>query len=441
MPDTGKQARVRTQANGSAALCSFASGRAWGSVLLLTLVGMVNIVDRALPGILVEPIKHDLQLSDTAIGLINGFGFLLVYALLGVPIARLSDRGAFGLVITGCLSLWSLMTLLGSAAQSGLQLALTRMGVALGEAGSTPAAHAFIARNFLPGGRAAPLAVLSLTTPLSFMLAHLGGSLLGQAFGWRTTFVIMALTGLVLAPIVLLTLGPRQLVATVDTGSQRSLGSALSLVRKPSFLLILVGTAFLGMGGYTLSIFSAAFLMRVHGLTLAEMGVRYGLFAGPISILGVLLTGMLADRLSRRDARWTLWVVALLIAVFVPGLFAALFVPSAWAALMLLSTGNVIGTAYLAPVVAAVQRLAPPDMRATASALLLMCSALAGSSGPVIAGLISDYFHPQLGARSLAMALLLIPVTYTLAGLFYLAASATFRRDIIEEATTVSPAG
>ena len=106
--------------------------------MLLAIVGTLNYADRFLPAVLAEPIKDDLVLSDTAIGVINGFGFLVVYAVLGLMIARIADRGAFGLVISTCLTLWGAMTMLGGAVQSGFQLALTRVGVAVGEAGSTP---------------------------------------------------------------------------------------------------------------------------------------------------------------------------------------------------------------------------------------------------------------------------------------------------------------
>ncbi len=108
--------------------------RAWAAVGLLTLVGTLNYVDRFLPSVLAEPIKHDLALSDTAIGVINGFGFLIVYAVLGIAVARVADRGTYGAVIAACLTLWGSMTMLGGAVQSGFQLALTRVGVAVGEA-------------------------------------------------------------------------------------------------------------------------------------------------------------------------------------------------------------------------------------------------------------------------------------------------------------------
>ncbi|MFC4595856.1 spinster family MFS transporter [Sphingobium tyrosinilyticum] len=410
-----------------------APGRAWSAVMLLTLVGVVNIVDRALPGVLVEPIKHDLQLSDTAIGLINGFGFLLVYSLLGIPIARLSDRGAYGLVISSCLGLWSVMTLIGAAAQTGWQLALTRMGVALGEAGSTPGAHAFVARNFAPDRRAAALAVLTLSIPLSHLLSYLGGGLLGAAFGWRATFAFMGIFGLVLGPLVLLLLGRRQppVAGVAPPVASRSLKPAFGLLRKPSFLLIMIATAFIGIGGYALNVFASAFLMRVHGLTLAQVSVQYGIAAGAAGIVSVLGAGIVADRLSRSDPRWILWVLTAMVALLAPCSFAAFRVAGAREAVLLLALGNVVGVAYLPPAIAAIQRLAPPDTRATASAFLLMFTAIAGGLGPLIAGQISDALEAELGPRALAVAMLVVPLTHMIAGLFYFLASLGFRHDML----------
>jgi predicted MFS family arabinose efflux permease len=394
------------------------------------LIGVVNVIDRLLPGILVEPIKHDLALSDTAIGLITGFGFLVVYAVVGLPIARLADRGLYGIVVGGCLALWSLMTLLGAAAQSGVQLALTRMGVALGEAGGAPASHAFIARNFPPTRRGAPLAVLTLSIPFASLLALMAGGFLGEALGWRKTFLVMGSIGLALSPIAFFVLGPRQGAAGAAPARSLSLRPALELLKKPSMLLTLLGSSFIGVSGYTLASFSSAFLIRVHGMTLPEVGVKYGTVVGISGVFSVLFAGIMADRLSSRDARWTLWVVVLMIFGLAPFAYAAFLVPDTWAALGCMMMANTVASAYMAPVVAAVQRLAPPELRASASALLALFTALAGGAGPFIAGLISDALHPHLGAASLGWAMLVTPVAQTIAGLLYFAATLNFRRDI-----------
>lgn len=407
--------------------------RAWISVVLLTFVGLLNVIDRFLPAVLAEPIKRELQLSDTAVGLINGFGFLIVYAVLGIPIARISDRGRYGMVIAVCLALWSAMTLLGGVVKSGWQLAATRMGVALGEAGSTPAAHAFISRNFPSNRRGAPLAVYTLHVPLATLLGLTLGGLLGEAIGWRMTFMSLGIAGLLLAPLVLFTLGARAEISERHAQQDASLRSALILLRKPSFIAILCASACIGVGGYSHTVFAPAFLMRVHGLSLGDVGTQFGPLAGVIGIVSLLLTGWVADRLGARDPRWLLWAVALMIAVLLPFAFAAWLVPSRSLALIFIALSSVIGTAYLAPVVAAVQRLAPVHLRATASAILLFCTALIGGLGPLISGLISDALQAELGVQALGRAMLVVPVAHACAGVLYAVATRNFLRQMVAE--------
>lgn len=406
--------------------------RAWGSVLLLTLVGLLNIVDRILPSILVEPIKRDLLLSDTALGLINGFGFLVIYAVFGIPIARLSDRGSYGLVISSCLALWSAMTLLGGMVQTGWQLAGSRMGVALGEAGSTPAAHAFISRNFPPDRRGAPLAVLMLSIPLATLIALVGGGLLAEALGWRSTLMLVGIAGLLLAPVVLVVLGPRQ-AAAPSHARPTGLRPALLLMRKPSFLAIVAASSCIGIGGYSLMVFTPAFLMRVHGMSLGEVAVNFGVASGLTGIVSLLLTGVIADRLSTKDPRWLLRVVALMLAVLLPFAVAAWIVESRWLAICFMALTNVAVTAYLAPVIAAIQRLAPVESRAMASAILLFFSALMGGAGPFITGLISDALQPELGHLALGRAMFVVPVALALAAILYAVATRSFLRDLATE--------
>ncbi len=411
--------------------------RTWGAVALLTGVGILNIVDRFLPAVLAQPIKHDLMLSDTALGLINGFGFLIVYAVVGIPIARLSDRGRYGVMISGCVALWSAMTLLGGFAQAGWQLAVTRMGVAVGEAGSTPAAHAFISRNFRPDRRGAPLALLTLSVPIAGVVGLAGGGLLGEAIGWRMTFVVMGVAGFVLAPFVYLLLGRNNTPTASPAGpvqkAPTSLRSAGVLLKKPTYVLILAGCACIGIGGYSLSTFAPAYLMRVHGFSLGEVGVDYGVTAGVMGMASLFAVGALADRLSAQDPRWLLRVVVLMILVLLPFSIAAFLVPDRGMAVAFIALSNTIATAYMVPVVAAIQRLTPPDLRATASAVMLFCTSLIGGAGPFLTGLMSDAFEPHFGTAALGRALLIVPLMHALAAIFYFAASRRFQADVVAD--------
>lgn len=407
--------------------------RAWAAVALLTLVGTLNYVDRFLPAVLAEPIKHELALSDTAIGVINGFGFLIVYAVLGVAVARVADRGAFGAVIAGCLTLWGTMTMLGGAVQSGFQLALTRVGVAVGEAGSTPAAHAYVARNFAPERRAAPLAIITFSIPLASGASLIGGGLLAENLGWRTTFVVMGAFSVVFAPLVLWLVGARQSLPVVARPEHEATVKWWSLLRKRSFLAVIGGTAFVSAAGYSLTTFSPAFLMRTRSMSLSEVGWEYGLATGLAGVLGLLIVGRLADRLAVRDARWLLWIVVATTTLLLPASVLAFTVESRLACVWFLALSYIIGTAYLAPSIAAIHRLVLPGQRATASAIFLFFNATLGSIGPFVTGLISDALTPDLGPHALGRALLiLVPALQLLAMGCYLVAARWYRSDIIE---------
>ena len=406
--------------------------RAWAAVVLLAMVGTLNYADRFLPAVLTEPIKDDLALSDTAIGVINGFGFLVVYAVLGIAIARIADRGAFGLVISVCLTLWGAMTMLGGAVQSGFQLALTRVGVAIGEAGSTPAAHAYVARNFAPERRAAPLAVITLAIPLASAASLIGGGLLAQSLGWRTAFVVMGAISVLFAPLVLLVLGRRQVMPAAPAGHEAHPGKAWDLLTKPSYLAIVAGASCISVAGYALTTFAPAYLMRTRAMSLGEVGVQYGVASGITGILGLLLVGRVADRLSGRDPRWLLWLVAVMTGALLPFSTAAFLVDSRTLSVVFIALSYVVGTAYMAPSIAAIQRLARVEQRATASAIFLFFGAIVGSAGPFFTGVISDALKPELGNASLGRALLLVPLMQVLAILFYLLASRPFIREQVK---------
>jgi MFS family permease len=353
--------------------------------------------------------------------------------VLGIAVARVADRGAFGAVTAACLTLWGTMTMLGGAVQSGFQLALTRVGVAVGEAGSTPAAHAYVARNFAPERRTAPLAVITFAIPLASGASLIGGGLLAENLGWRTTFVVMGAISVVFAPLVLLVVGARQSLPVAAPREQATTVKWWALLRKRSFLAVVGGTAFVSAAGYSLTTFSPAFLMRTRSMSLSEVGVEYGLATGLAGVLGLLIVGRLADRLAVRDPRWLLWIVVLTTALLLPASVLAFTVESRLACVWFLALSYVIGTAYLAPSIAAIHRLVLPEQRATASAIFLFFNATLGSVGPFVAGLISDALTADLGAHALGRALLiLVPALQLLAMGCYLVAARWYRSEIVE---------
>jgi predicted MFS family arabinose efflux permease len=444
-PNSGFHERASTKAENSMAISeatradSAASsvpasdyGKApWRALLLLVAVGIFNFVDRQLPYLLAEPIKRDLNLSDTMLGLVNGVAFLLVYALIGVPIARIADRGAYGLVVGLSLGFWSIMTSLGGLAQTGWQLALTRIGVAAGESGSTPAAHAFISSRFPPDRRARAFGVLSTMAPLGAMVGLVGGGFLAESLGWRGTFLVIGGCGLVLTPLVVLALrGPRRVEEPAHKAGD--LRTGLNLLRKRAFLAIVIGAGLLAVASYAIYGFGPAFLMRSHGMSVSEVGVGLGVAKGVIGLIALLIAGTLADKLAARDPRWLVWLVVIIAAISAPLSIAAWLASDGMVAAVLVAAASAVSAAYLAPVIAALHRLCPQEFRATASAVLLLSTGLLGALGPLLIGVISDALKASYGVHSLGRALWIVPVFYALAAAVFALASRRYCEEIVE---------
>ncbi|CAN7627958.1 MFS transporter [Phenylobacterium sp. LjRoot225] len=406
----------------------------WAAVALLMLVTILNNMDRFLPSILAEPMKRELGLSDTFLGVLNGIGFLVIYAVAGIPIARFADRGRFGAVISASLAGWSLMTALGGLVTSGWQLAATRAGVALGEAGSTPAAHAYISRNFPPEQRPGALALLTLGAPLGMMASLVVGGVVGELLGWRRTFMVMGGLGLILAPIVLIALGRGQPLPS--RAADPATADLRSILRKPSVLALCAASGFIALGGYASGAFSPAFLIRAHGMSVGTVGLQLGLLNGGLGVLAMLAMSWLGGRLARRDPRWPLALLTLLALVAIPFGVAGYLFAEGTGAVLCIAISNLVGGAYLALTVACLHSLAPVTVRARISAVLLFCTAMMGGLGPLFAGMISDVLTPTYGVEALGRALLIVPASLVLAAACFIAAAANFRRDMVEERVT-----
>lgn len=401
----------------------------WAVVTLLLIVTALNYVDRLLPGILAEPIRIELNLSDTAIGIINGFGFLIVYAVSGIAISRFADKGHHAPVIAGSLGLWSVMTALGSLSMNGWQLGTSRLGVALGEAGSLPASQAFIARRFSEARRARALSILSLGSPAGTLLALMGGGALGAWLGWRWTFALMGLAGMLLAPIAFAMLRRH---APIDRGAPVTAapGHWTDLFRTRSGTCIVIAGALVATGAYTGNAFHGAYLMRVHGLGVAQAGIQLGLAAGITGMVALLATGWAADRLAVSDPRWTLRVLMATMAVATPLLVVSCLAQSSTVAVVCIALGVACTHCYVPLTIVALYRLVPPHVRARTSATLLFATAVLGGAGPLLAGMASDAMAPAFGVDSLRYALLLGPLFTAFAVLFYLAAARSYRADM-----------
>jgi predicted MFS family arabinose efflux permease len=410
-----------------------AGGRIYVGVLigLLLLVNILNFIDRQIPFILAESIKRDLRLSDTQVGILGGVAFSVVYSILGLPLAALADRIGRKWVLAGSLLCWSALTALGGFAQSFVQLVATRLGVAAGEAGSTPTSHALIADHFPPARRGVPLAIFSLGVPLGSMLGLFLGGWINDVAGWRQALFLAGAPGIVLSlAVVLIVREPRRSRAEIADRPPPLHKTLGLLLAKRTFRHLAAGIALYSMGANATIVFTAPFLMRSHEMSAASVGLWLGLLYGVAGVAGTLVGGVVGDVLGKRDARWRLWAPALGLAIAAPFTLAAWFVPSAGLSILLLAAPKFANLLYIAPMFVAVHSLAPAKARATSSALLLFFNGLLGVSlGPLITGLLSDGLEPAFGDQSLRYALVFVVVTQLWAALHFALAARTLRAD------------
>ena len=232
---------------------------------LLFLINVLNFLDRQLPSILAQSIKADLNLSDTQLGLLGGVAFAVFYATLALPLARLSDRWSAKWVLTGSLMVWSLLTAAGGFAQTFAQLAASRVGVASGEAGSTPAAHALISTLISPQRRGLAMGAFSLGVPIGVMSGLVLGGWLNDLHSWRFAMIAMGVPGLVVALLFAFTVPDRRPTGPV-AGAATFLQTAGALLRLRSYRHLFIGVTIFGIGVYASFHFTPAFLIRTYGI-------------------------------------------------------------------------------------------------------------------------------------------------------------------------------
>lgn len=390
---------------------------------VLTLVSIFSQIDRILPYILAESIRTELGLSDTEIGLITGLAFAVCYTLFSLPLARAADRGSPRLVLVACLLVWSLMTGLGGLAGSFVVLAMTRLGVALGEAGGTPSAHALIARRIGPDRRGLAIGLFAMGIPLGTMIGFIGGGLIDEAFGWRAAFIGAGALGVTVALLVWLTAGPTPPLRRRAEQTEPYVRSALRLLSVPAFRWLMVGALAVGFATAPFYTFTAPFLIRTHSLTTAQVGLSFGLLQGLTGVIGALVGGRMFDRAVRRGARHPLLAPAIMLVVGAVSTTAALFASAGWMAIALFVPA-MLGFAFLLPwVFGAGHRIAGPGKEALASSLGLVASGLFGPAlAPVLVGLISDNAAGIGLANGLALGLLIGPAFSVLTALALMAA-------------------
>jgi predicted MFS family arabinose efflux permease len=406
------------------------------AMLLLVLVFTSSHVDRQILAILLQPIKLEMQLSDTQLGFLSGIAFAIFYATLGIPMAMWADRSNRRNLIALALATWSGMTALCGLATNFWQLALARIGVGVGEAGSSPPSHSMIADMYPPAERATAMGTFSLGINLGLMTGFLVGGWVSQWYGWRVAFYTVGLPGLLLALLVRLTLRepPRGYAEGLQTTTHEapSLGTVVRfLTSTPTWRHLAVGTTLASFVGYGVVLWLPAFLMRSHGLQSGQIGTALAFLFGVLGGIGTYVGGQLADRLGKRDVRWNVWIVSLAILLALPFIVAAYLARDIQTASWYSLIPALLGGFYIAPSFALNQSLVSVRMRSVASAILLFVLNIIGLGlGPQTVGMLSDFLQPQYGAESLRYALLCLSLVNIWTALHYFLAGRTLVADL-----------
>ncbi|MBO9604229.1 MAG: MFS transporter [Novosphingobium sp.] len=366
-------------------------------VFVLLVVSIFNFADRAIIAVLAQPIKEDLRLTDTDLGILQGLGFAILYSVLGVPIGWLAERMSRTRMIAVTVAVWSVMTALCGLASSFTTLLLGRIGVGIGEAGALPLSSSLQADHFKPERRASIAAIVALGSPFGFLLGQSLGGWIASEWNWRVAFFALGFPGLLVALLVTFTLRepPRGLAdGRVSDEPPPSLGAVLRyLAAKPTYLHLLAAYAITGLTFNAVATFVLPFYLRSFDLPLATLGALFGLVSLTSNGLGMLVGGFGFDRLAKRDARWSLWGPAIALVLSMPLYFGAFASTRVAASLAFVWCANFVLITYFAPTSGTLQNLVGPRMRAMSSSLVFLVVGIFGAGlGPTIVGIASDFF-------------------------------------------------
>ena len=398
----------------------------WALILLFT-ANAFNVGDRVLLGVVTEPVRLELGLTDTQLSLANGFLFVVFNLVAGLFIARLVDRGNRVRILAFGLAGWSIATAATGLAQDFLTLSMARIGVGIGEATAFPAALSLIPDLFRPQVRGRAVAVFQSSTFVGIVGGTILAGVLAAQYGWREMFMLCGAAGVVLAIVLLTSVREPAREARRD-GSQAALPYWADMAAGfrrifgiPGFWALAVGFGSCAIIGAVLSAWGPAFLQRTHGVPLAEVGLVIGPAVGLGGITGTLFSGWLADRLYRRRGVLSdvllvpLWAVPFA-APFVAGF---IFAPTVGLTMACAAIMNFLLSCAIPPSLNfAVTRTDPRDRGLTSTLMLAASGLIGGALGPFVVGVLSDRLTPQLGAEGLRYAMSAMIVVPLLATAF-----------------------
>ena len=401
------------------------------TLAILMLVAVLSYVDRQIFTLFQDDIKAELGLSDTQLGLLTGLAFALFYALAGLPIARLADRGDRRSIIAVCVVVWSAATAFCGVAQSYWQMLFARIGLAAGEAGAGPATNALVTEIYPPQRRTLVISAMLAANAVGISAGLAIGGWLSQWFGWREVFLILGIPGIAVGLIVwLFVFEPRRKGAVfVAPAARPSLGTVIrTMTGNPSLRWVSLVLCTVPLTGFAFILWGASFFQRVHGMGKAETGLWLGGAMAAGLVIGNLLAGWVSDRYSHDNPRFNGWFAGIGLLLAYPAALLFALSANAYVALACFVAVKFMMTLHLGPIMSLSFAQVPLDMRATLSATIGMIIGLAGTGvGGTLAGFLSTRFAAEYGDLSLQPALALIATSLLIGGVAAIMAGRTAR--------------
>lgn len=387
---------------------------AWYTVAVLFLAYTVAFIDRAILSIIVEPMRRDLSINDTQVGLLAGFAFVIFYVGLGVPLGLVADRWNRKRLITISIVFWSAMTAACGLARTFGQLFVARIGVGVGEAGLSPASYSLIADLFPSNRRGAPLGLYNAAIYLGSGLALIIGAavvarvahaqvlnliLIGPVRPWQIVFFVVALPGFLVALLMTTIREPVRHTYT-ETDERPSLGETIAHIRGQMrlYLMHFLAFGFLAAPSSILFLWMRPFLTRRFGIAPAEAGYWIGFLLIVCATSGMMLGSTAADVLQSRGIRDGTIRVGLIASISLIAPVAILgALPTAHLALCDIGVMLFFGASAFGAAPAALQLVTPNRMRAVVSGLYLLTLNLVGATAaPAITGALTDYVYRNI---------------------------------------------
>lgn len=388
--------------------------RARTVLIVLTLIATVQFFDRALMVVILEPLKQEFSLTDARLGFLSGFSYAAAFALAGIPFGWMADRGNRRNLLAALLAIWSALVAFAGSANSFMALVLTRVGIGAADAGGQPCSVSIISDLYPTQRRASAVAIFFVGVPLGMASGFIVGAIVAGQLGWRTAFYVAAAPGVLLTILLLLLVKePKRgasdgLQETKDNAPPLSETFAFMRSQK-SLVYLMAASVLVTASSSAMMSWIGSLLVRVHSLSLENVGLLTGLCMGGFGAIGTLVFGWVADRQGAKDMRNQPRMMAIAAAVIAISGTAVSLLPTVIGAAISLALFASMVAGLNGPTYALTQSLVKVRMRGTSmSTLVVLLNLIGVGVGPALAGILSDQFAAAFGAESVRWAMVCV---------------------------------